>query len=265
MTEQTDSPISDQQPAWRRPPGCVVVVLPAYNEAENIPPLLESIDQTMYSAGMQYQLIVVDDGSDDDTASIAESYSQQMPVFVEIHEQNQGLGGTIRDGLRIAAERSNDHDLVIVMDADNTHTPGLMLRMTREIQEGADVVIASRYREGAMVRGVPIPRVFLSWGASWLMRFLFPTPGVRDYTCGYRAYRASVLKKAFDVYGDTFVNQEGFQCMVDILLKLRRMDMVFREVPLILRYDLKGGASKMRVMRTVINTLGLLFKRRLGG
>jgi dolichol-phosphate mannosyltransferase len=65
-----------------------------------------------------------------------------------------------------------------------------------------------------------------------------PIRGVRDYTCGYRAYRGRVLRQAFQRYGDDFINQEGFQCMVDILLKLRKMDVIFGEVPLILRYDL---------------------------
>ena len=114
------------------------------------------------------------------------------------------------------------------------------------------------------LRGVPWHRNALSLGASVLFRALFPTRGVRDYTSGYRAYRGQVLRDAFARYGDAFVDQEGFQCMVDILLKLREMDVIFNEVPLILRYDNKEGASKMNVWRTTRNTLGLLARRRLG-
>jgi dolichol-phosphate mannosyltransferase len=150
------------------------------------------------------------------------------------------------------------------MDADNTHTPGLIRNMIRVVREGADVVIASRYQSGSYIRGVPLHRKLLSLGARAMFQIFFPIPGIRDYTCGYRAYRASVLKEAFRRYGDDFVNQEGFQCMVDILLKLRRMDLIFREVPLILRYDLKEGASKMKVARTIGRTLGLIAQRRLG-
>ena len=65
-------------------------------------------------------------------------------------------------------------------------------------------------------------------------------------------------------YGSRFVDTEGFQCMVDILLKLRKLDVIFGEAPMILRYDLKRGASKMRVARTIRQTLSLLAKRRLG-
>ncbi len=96
-------------------------------------------------------------------------------------------------------------------------------------------------------------------------RSAFPTPGVRDFTCGYRAYRASVLKAAVRRYRQEFIDEEGFQCMVDILLKLRRMNLRFDEVPLVLRYDLKAGKSKMKVARTIFKTLVLLVKRRFGG
>jgi dolichol-phosphate mannosyltransferase len=136
--------------------------------------------------------------------------------------------------------------------------------MMRMINEGYDVVIASRYRAESRVYGVPIMRRVMSGGAAWLMRAVFPTRGVRDFTCGFRAYRASALRSAVSRYGDDFVNQEGFQCMVDILLKLRTMDLVFGEVPFVLRYDRKGGESKMRVWRTARQTLRLLVERRLG-
>ena len=147
------------------------------------------------------------------------------------------------------------------MDADDTHTPGLILRMVRMIREGHDVVIASRYRPGSRVVGLTWFRKVMSYGASWLFRFLMPIHGVRDFTCGFRAYRADVIQNAIKHYGDKFVDQDGFQCMVDILLKLRRMNLIFGEVPFILRYDYKEGASKMNVGRTVRKTLQLIVKR----
>ena len=136
--------------------------------------------------------------------------------------------------------------------------------MVRMIQEGHDVVIASRYQPGARICGVPRQRLLTSWCASWLFRLLFPIRGVRDFTCGYRAYRAATLHQALAAYGDRFIQLSGFQAMVDILLKLRRLPVICGEVPMILRYDLKKGASKMRVMRTARLTLALILKRRLG-
>ena len=254
--------LSKEHP-WRQP-WKVWIVLPAYNEAQNLGDLLERIDASMADARMEYEVIVVDDGSKDKTAEVAARYAKSIPVRVEQHPKNQGLGNTIRDGLYIASQECGPRDIVVAMDADNTQTPGLILGMVRVIQEGSDVTIASRYQNGSLVLGVPFLRRVLSSVASALFRVVFPIPGVKDYTCGFRAYRGEVLKSAFDQFGKQFIDQTGFQCMVDILLKLRQMNLVFREVPLILRYDLKKGDSKMRVFQTISNTLKLMVRRRLG-
>lgn len=271
MIETSDSPAVAARgraardiPPWRTARSAVYVVLPAYNEEESLGPLLERIDAAMHEDGFAYTVLVVDDGSRDRTLDVARRYADLLPIRVVRHEVNQGLGATIRDGLRAASTLCSPHDIVVAMDADNTHTPGLIRSMVRLIREGNDVVIASRYQPGSYIRGVPFHRNLLSLGARLLFKVVFPIRGVRDYTCGYRAYRGTVLGAAFDRYGDDFINEEGFQCMVDILLKLRRMDVIFREVPLILRYDLKGGASKMKVVRTIVRTLSLMVRRRLG-
>src|ERR1019366_6233036 len=159
---------------------------------------------------------------------------------------------------------AGDKDIIVTMDADASHTPGLILRMVRMVREGHDVVIASRYQAGSVVRGVTYHRRVISWLGSFLMRVTFPIMGVRDYTCGYRTYVGGALKAAMARYGETFVDQDGFQCMVDVLLKLRGMPLIFGEAPLILRYDFKQGASKMRLGRTLVQTLRLLARRRVG-
>ena len=241
----------------------VYVVLPVYNEEARIESLLNHIGEAMDDADIPYRVVLVDDGSRDATGRIVEGCAGRMPIHMLRHEVNRGLGATLRDGLIAAAQAAGDRDIIITMDADDTHAPGLVLRMVRMISEGHDVVIASRYREGSRCVGVPFYRSLLSHGASWLFRAVFPIRGVRDYTCGYRAYRARVVKDAFARYGEEFLDQSGFQCTVDILLKLRRMHLIFGEVPFILRYDYKEGGSKMDVSRTVRDTLSLMWKRRL--
>ncbi|MBZ0113699.1 MAG: glycosyltransferase family 2 protein, partial [Thermoanaerobaculia bacterium] len=200
----------------------VWIVLPAFNEEASLPGLLEDIDESMFEADLVYEIVVVDDGSRDRTAEIADDFATRMPLRVERHQVNQGLGATIRDGLMKAAELAHPKDVLVTMDADRSHTPQLILRMVRQVREGHDTVIASRYRPGSRIQGVPWSRRILSYWGSWLFRILFPTPGVRDYTCGFRAYRAGVLQEVIDEHGQDFFDQTGFQCMVDILLKLRR-------------------------------------------
>lgn len=249
----------------RTPSFKVIVVLPVYNEEVNLSGLLPGLAESLTDAFLNFQVLVVDDGSSDRTAAILKEQETHLPLRVYTHEQNQGLGATIRDGLYYANQIAAPKDVIVTMDADETHAPGLIIRMVRMIKEGHDVVIASRYQRGARVIGLAWHRRWISYAASALMRIVFPTPGLRDYTCGYRAYRADVLSKAIRAYGDHFVDQEGFQCMVDILLKMRRLpNLVFGEVPMILRYDLKRGKSKMRILSTAWKTLRLLAQRRLG-
>jgi dolichol-phosphate mannosyltransferase len=242
----------------------VLVALPAYNEEPNLPVLFDGLRATLEGHGIDYEVIVVDDGSNDRTAEVVRDYERRMPMVLVQHKVNQGLGATLRDCLQTAVERAGEHDVVITLDADATQPTGLMIHMLQKIDEGFDVVIGSRFQPMARVVGVAPLRRLMTYCASLLMRTLFPM-GVRDFTCGYRAYRASVLRQAMARYGKAFVDQEGFQCMLDVLLKLRPMGFVIGEVPMVLRYDLKGGASKMRVWRTAKNSLLLLAKRRFGG
>ena len=123
--------------------------------------------------------------------------------------------------------------------------------MVTLIQAGKDVVIASRYADGGKEVGLSHARHIFSGGASFLLRLFFPIPGARDYTCGYRAYRVELLQRAFRVYGPELIEERGFTCMAELLIKLGKLGARLGEVPLILRYDLKSGPSKMKVMATI--------------
>mgnify|MGYP000209290855 CR=1 FL=1 len=114
-----------------------------------------------------------------------------------------------------------------------------------------DVVIASRFQPGAQEIGVPPFRVFLSHFSSAVIRTLVRYPGVRDYTCGFRAYRSKTLHKLIGMFDDNFIRENGFSCMFELLLNLRALRARVSEVPLVLRYDLKEGASKMPILRTM--------------
>lgn len=263
--ENHAKPVVDSRSVTRFRPAKVIVALPAYNEETALPELLERIGESFADNGMPYEVVIVDDGSADETANIAEQMSLQMPIHLVRHEQNQGLGPTLRDGLKEALDRAGERDIIVTMDADNTHPPGLIDKMVRMIHEGCDVVIASRFESGGCAVGVPFERHLLSLGARVLFSIMFPMRGVRDYTSGYRAYRTSVVRQGFADHGDKFVGEKGFSCMADVLLKLRNQGALFGEAPLRLRYDRKGGASKMKVLQTIWLTIKLLFRHRFGG
>lgn len=231
------------------------IALPAYNEERSLPALLEryvTLRPVIEGRGAKLRVLVVDDGSTDGTIAAANRFKDRLDVEVIPHGVNRNLGAALRTGLTGALDRSSDEDVIGTMDADNTHDPSLFPAMWDVMErEKADVVIASRYAPGGREVGLTKLRSVLSRGASFLLTAVTPVSGARDYTCGFRLYRASTLRRAARAWGDRLIEEAGFTCMAEILLKLGRGGAVVREHPLVLRYDLKEGASKMKVLRTI--------------
>lgn len=238
------------------------IVLPAYNEEESIGPLFEAIIKAMNISEIEYRVVLVNDGSSDKTEVRARSFRKKMPLSVINHSKNRGWPQAVNSGFKYVLRRGTKGDLVVTMDTDNTHPPNLIVKMRKMVNKGYDVVIASRFQPGARVVGLSWIRQALSLGNSFVFRAFFPIKGVKDYSCGYRVYRYEVLKKAYLYYKDNFIDQKGFSFMPDILLKLRKFDFKIAEVPFTLRYDFKKSTSKMRIIKTIFETLGLLFKKR---
>lgn len=250
--------------SWAADPTTVWVVLPAFNESAGIESLIQKICKAGNAIHRDMQIVVIDDASTDDTAQIVSRLSFRYPVTLEQHTVNQGLSGALRTGFDYGLKHGNEGDIIVTLDADDTQPPASIPDMLTMIDAGYDVVIASRYQPGSRTIGVPWNRLLLTWVARWMFKIVTPIPGVRDYTCGFRAYRFNKLKQARDFYGDRFVSEKGFSCMVDVLLKMRPFRFIMGEVPMLLRYDQKQGPSKMKVANNSVQTLKLLLKRRLG-
>jgi dolichol-phosphate mannosyltransferase len=228
----------------------IYVVLPAYNEEPNIKPLMEALTELRQSIP-NIKPIVVDDGSADKTAEYARMYGEALGVEVIEHVQNKGLGEAVKTGLRRGCEIGADDDIVVFLDADNSHNPDHINGMVKLIQKGADVVIASRYVPGGKEIGLTKFRSVGSRLMSLALASVFHVDGASDYTCGYRAYRVGTIRKGFDTYGDRLVSESSFVCMAELLVKLSSVGARVAEYPLILRYDLKQGDSKMDIPKTL--------------
>ena len=228
----------------------VVVLLPAYNEASRLEALLDRIRAAM--GDKPYRIVVVDDGSRDATAAILQRRSGDLPIVTVTHPVNRGLAQTLFDGLRWVADNCADDDVVVMMDADDTHNPRYIVDLVCQIDAGYDVVIASRF-QGIPVVGVPPHRQLFSYGVLVLLRLFMPIPGVRDYACGYRAIRARLVRQAVQRYGERLLElrQWGFICTAELLWKLSTLGARCTEVPFELRYDLKESPSRMRALRTI--------------
>ena len=242
------------------------VLLAAWNEAGVIRGLLLDLHRTLTGGPDPFRLVLVDDGSTDGTRAealraVAET-GGALPLEILSHAANRGLGAGLRTGIDWIVARASDTDVLVTMDADHTHPPAKIAELVALVRAGADVAIASRYRSGAIVEGVPPHRRVLSDVARVLFQVLYPIPGVRDYTCCFRAYRIPVLRRARAVYGDALCTQRGFEAVVDLLLRLGPLGIRASETGFELRYAERARVSKMRVLRTIRASIVLLARRR---
>ncbi|HPF37658.1 MAG TPA: glycosyltransferase [Phycisphaerae bacterium] len=240
----------------------ILMLLPAFNEEDSIPALLPRIRDAMETGGFDYRVVLVDDGSRDETAARAERFRREMPIDILRHPINRGLGETIRDGIEHCVGIGGPGDIVVRMDCDDSQDPAYVATLVEKVQSGCDVVVTSRYQPGGGQSGVEGHRKLLSWGAGLYMKLLFPIRGLRDYSCGYRAYRWETLKRAIDVYGNRFIERKdlGFSCTLEKVVKLDLLGARFGEVAHYLHYDRKKSVSKMASLPTTWGYLLLAMK-----
>ncbi|NLD35606.1 MAG: glycosyltransferase [Desulfatiglans sp.] len=238
------------------------VLLPAYNEEKSMQSLLERFKKLFAENKIHYLIVVVDDGSTDRTAETVNGFNNEINISLVPHPYNMGLGAAMRTGFDYIAGLSKPGDLILTMDADDTHNPSIVGDMIQKIQKGKDIIIASRYEHGGEEIGLALHRKILSLGASFLLKIFFPIEGVKDYTCGFRLYSADIIKKAVDKYKENFITHNSFVCMAEILIKLSYLGVKVDEVPLILRYDLKQGQSKMKKIRTIFRYIHFIFREK---
>jgi len=246
------------------------MLLPAYNEEESLDYLLPKIDQYFKKEiKRKYQLIVCNDGSYDNTLKKLKSYQKKLPMTIINHPINRGLGETSRDLFEKAAELSKPGDIIIRMDCDDTHEPQFITAMIDKIANGFDVIIASRFVEGGGQEGLNFYRKTISRCANLFMKFFFPIPGLKEYSSGFRAYKAEIIKKAIETYGNDFIQLKGlgFTCTLEKIVKLKMLGAKFGEAPFVLKYDQKRSASKMVSSITTFGyfTLALLYHWPWGG
>jgi len=238
----------------------IYILLPTYNEERSLPLLLEKIEGTLRKH--DYKVVVVNDGSVDGTGKVLSEFKDKIPLEIITHKINRGLGETTRDGFEKIAEMAEPQDVVVRMDADNTHEPKYILALVEKIKEGNDVVIASRFQEGGGMVGVGKYRSLISYCASLIIKTFFPIRGVKDYSCGFRAYRAGIIQDSIEIFGNQFIDLKGmgFTGTVEKIIKLRMLGAKMAEIPFQLRYDQKEGSSKMVTSITTLGYLVLVIK-----
>ena len=243
-------------------------MLPCYNEALNVGRLIDEwMDTKAALAELGYELVVcaINDYSTDDTREVILQKKEQYPenVILIDHEINKGLSGGLNTSIDYFMKNGLSHDLMSIMDGDDTHNPQYIVPMIKKLSAECDCVIASRYREGSSIVGVAKHREFMSDMARYYYSTVLHVPNVRDYTCGYRVYTFECIYRLFNMYGQNPILEKSFACMMELLYKAYLAGAKFDEVGFMLRYDNKQGESKMKVFKTMRKSLSTALKLRL--
>ncbi len=214
------------------PTEAVTVVVPTYNERDNLPHLAAAVLLHGYS------LLIVDDGSPDGTGDIADDIAADLTRVSVIHRSHkQGLGPAYAAGFERAL--ADGAEVVVEMDADFSHNPEDLPRLIQALTDGADVAIGSRYVPGGGTPDWPMRRRFLSRGGNTYARVMLGIP-IHDATAGFRAFRAEAL--AALPFREAEASGYGFQ--VEMAWRAHLAGLDIREVPILFRDRLRG-TSKM--------------------
>jgi len=211
-----------------------VVVVPTFNERENIEPFLRAVRSAVPDA----DILVVDDNSPDGTGQLADTFAAELGHIKVLHRPGkQGLGSAYRHGFTVALDE--DYDAIVSMDVDFSHDPAVIPSLLAGIEGGADAVVGSRYVAGGGTENWPLHRRVLSKWGNWYVGMLLGL-GVSDATSGFRAYRASALR---DI-DHAATSAEGYAFLTELVRRLATRGHPIAEVPITFR-DRVRGTSKM--------------------
>lgn len=230
----------------------VYLFFPAYNEEKLIEQVIRNAAQVLKDK--EHSIVVVDDGSRDQTLSILNKLD--LPLTVVAHPQNRGLGRALFTGIETILPLAKDDDIIVTTESDGAQKPEKLLELIHAVEKGADLAVATPlHAEG--FKGVPAYRRVLSRGANVIYSTLFPIPGLNNYTNLSRAMRASLLKKAYGKYGSSLIQSPGFEGVPELVLKLRHFNPKTAEVPTTIDTSKNERKSSMNVLKTILNSLKL--------
>jgi dolichol-phosphate mannosyltransferase len=238
----------------------IVFVIPAYNEERNLPQVIERTKRKMEELGYDYSMIIIDDGSTDSTKEIVSSLSKTLPIDLISYSPNRGVGEAFRKGFKRAVEVTKDGDVIISKEADSTSDLTVLQDMIQQVYGGFDLALASCYARGGGVIGTTVDRIILSKAANILTKMFLRIKTINTFSSFYRCYSSGLLRRAQALYGDKLIEEDGFVCMVELLVKLNAMGAKIVEVPMILDARGRLGKSKMKRWKTIRGYFGVFAK-----
>lgn len=237
------------------------VLVPVFNEAENLAHLFSSF-QSLALDLQQFQdirvhIVLMDDGSRDNTGDKARALAGNMPFTLLTHSSNQGPGKAFATGFTFLPSQLEDTDWVLTIEGDNTSRIELIRQMFIRTREGYDVVLASPYMYGGGIANTSMLRTALSHIANAFVKELLGIHGILTMSSFFRLYRGSVIRKLQKHYGPAILERNGFESMIELLLKMLYLQTTISEVPMLLDTSRRKGKSKMKILKTIYGYLTL--------
>ena len=195
----------------------IYICIPSYNEAPTVGLLLWKIRRVFIEFPREYQLLVVNDGSTDNTAEVLEPYTKVLPLTVINRKERQGYAASVEELLRLAVERTDrpKRDCAILMHADFSHGAEFLPELVRQVESGADLVVAESSMEGEPSRMLRMVRR----AAPWLLRKSVRIPGLSDVVSGYAAFRLVTLRNAFRSHPGPLLTTDGWAANAELFTR----------------------------------------------
>jgi glycosyltransferase involved in cell wall biosynthesis len=221
----------------------IYICIPSYDEAPTIGLLLWKVRQVFAGFPREYQLLVLDDGSQDGTPEVLERYTRVLPLTVVRHQERRGYAVSVEDLLRLAVERTDrpKRDAAVLMHADFTHGPNFIPDLVRRIESGADIVIAQSRLEGEPSRSRRLVRRL----APVLLRGVVSVPGVSDVVSGFSIFRLVTLRNAFRSQPAPLLTTQGWAANAELYNRTARHARRVETIAAVERSDLRQRASRV--------------------
>jgi glycosyltransferase involved in cell wall biosynthesis len=231
----------------------IYVCIPSYNEAPTIGLLLWKVRRVFAGFPREYQLLVMDDGSDDATAEVLDRYIRVLPLTVIRHQERRGYAASMEELLRQAVERTDrpKRDAAILMHADFAHGPNFIPDLVRRIESGADIVIAQSKLEGEPSRARRLVRRL----APVLLRGVVTVPGVSDVVSGFAIFRLIALRNAFRNQPPPLLTTDGWAANAELYDRAARHARRLETISAVERRDLRQRPSRMNSWDTALRVL----------
>jgi len=240
------------------------LIIPIFNEAENIPDLIGELNNMGREIKGEFdcRIILVDDGSQDGSASLAAEEKGGLPLTVISNPRNLGPGASFARGFAHLEDILEPDDLVVTMEGDNTSSIATLRHMLVRWKEGYEVVLASPYAYNGGFTNVSFPRLFISHLANGLVKIYLGIRGINTFSSFFRLYDEKVLRRLYAQFGAGIIECAGFECMVELIYKLIQVRASISEVEMKVDWSKRKGESKMKLMKTTSGYLGLFLKKR---